>query len=51
MDILRSKNVSLTFAILNGVFALQAVSTGSWAWALICLGCCGWCANNYKNAE
>ena len=51
MEILQSKKVSLGFAIVNGILAVQALCSGSWIWGLICLACCGYCANNYKNAE
>jgi len=51
MELLKSKNFSLACAILNGAFTVQALCNGSWFWGLICMACCGYCANNYKNAE
>jgi len=51
MDILKTKKVSLIFAIINGVLTLDALLNGRWLWGSFCLFCCIWCANNYKNAE
>jgi hypothetical protein len=47
MNLLTSKNFSLLCAILNGAFALNAFSDGSWLFGLVCTAFCGYCMNNY----
>ena len=51
MSLLTSKNFSLLCAVLNGVFALNAFSGGSWLFGLVCTVFCGYCASNYLKAR
>ncbi len=49
-NFLASKNFSLACALLNGIFALNAFSNGSWLFGLLCTGFCALCTKNYLTA-
>ncbi len=50
MNILTSKNFSLACAVVNGVWSLQMLSSGSWTFGLIAAGFCVFCMSNYLKA-
>ena len=49
-NIITSKNFSLACAVINGVWSVQMLSNGNWAFGLIAAGFCAFCANNYVKA-
>ncbi len=49
-DFLSSRNFSLACAMLNAIFAINALSSGSYVFFIICSIFFGVCMKNYLNA-